>query len=172
MDPIQTKLANAFPRVELRGWKLERLARFKIQARVLGTKSYANSETALLAPLDLALGWGVMADDAVLGRLEITQSDRFYHWKWWGAAPLPEEELIRHSTNAHIIPANEKIAKQLEQVKVGDWVELEGALVEATHPTADKPWRSSLVRDDRGEGACEIILVESFQHISGRSGKL
>ena len=34
-----------------------------------------------------------------------------------------------------------------------------GYLVEANFPGAAKPWRSSLVRDDTGDGACELMYV-------------
>lgn len=172
-EPIQELLSpGQTVLVEHEGWTLRPLARIKMKARVLSVKRYEDSDAVQLAPVDLALGWGKMAEDEVLEWLEISQSDRQYHWKWWGAAPLPEEELIRHSTNAHLIPVNEKMRRQIEQVKKGDWIELKGELVEAMHPRADKPWRSSLVRDDRGDGACEIIYVRSLQHISGRSGNL
>jgi hypothetical protein len=34
--------------------------------------------------------------------------------------------------------------------------------VEASHPHARKTWRSSLSRDDEGEGACEILYATSL----------
>ena len=168
--PEQTTL-HSTP-IPLHGWSLQPLATFTLQARVLSTKHYEGDEHAKLSRYDFALGWGSMAEPSKLDRLEITQSDRYYHWQWWGAPPLPEADLIRHSTNAHLIPANDEISLALAAVKKGDLIQIAGKLVEATHPNATKPWRSSLTRDDRGEGACEIILVESLQHISGRSGNL
>lgn len=171
-EPLQEPLAHKKQPLALHGWSLHPLATFKLEARVLSTKHYKGDEHVRLSPFDFALGWGPMADPATLSRLEITQSDRYYRWQWWGAPPLGEADLIRHSTNAHLIPANDDIALALSAVKKGDLIQITGKLVEATHPNANKPWRSSLTRDDRGEGACEIILVESLQHISGRSGNL
>jgi len=171
--PLQTVLpAGQNVHFEKDGWTLQPLAAFKVRARVLGVKKYSAGDTGQLAPYDLALGWGVMAEDAVLQRIEITQNKRFYTWRYWGQAPLSETDIIGFSTNAHIIPADESVLQTLQKVNIGDRVELEGYLVQATHPRADKPWRSSLVRDDRGEGACEIIYAKALQHISGRSGNL
>lgn len=171
-EPWQQLVSGRSAEWEKAGWTLTPLAEFRIQARVLGVKPYREGPTAALAPLDLALGWGPMAEEAVLEKLQITQSGRFYHWRYWGKAPLAEEDIVRCSTNAHLIPRGEEMERKLLALKKDQWVELQGWLVEARHPAADRPWRSSLVRDDRGDGACEIIYVKALQHISGRQGKL
>ena len=171
-EPQQHSISPQVGRIDKQGWQLTPLATFRIHARVLGVKKYSVGDTAALAPYDLALGWGLMADHAVLERIEISQAKRFYRWRYWGKEPLPEKDIIRYSTNAHVIPADEKVMTQVAALKEGDFIELAGYLVEATHPRADKPWRSSLLRDDRGEGACEIIYAKALQHISGRSRNL
>jgi hypothetical protein len=61
--------------------------------------------------------------------------------------------------NVHVIPANRQIAKELRRIKRGDSIQLRGKLVdiyEKGHLTRS----TSLSRDDRGGGACEILLVE------------
>jgi hypothetical protein len=53
------------------------LAGFSVAARVLSRENYDHGREADFSPVDLALGWGPMREDAVLARLDISQSGRF-----------------------------------------------------------------------------------------------
>jgi hypothetical protein len=161
-EPEQVMLAQPQASIAKDGWTLEPLAVFSLDARVLGVKFYKDDFSASIAPCDLALGWGPMSDTAVLERMDITQHDRIYRWRFWGKGPLPAKELISHSANMHIIPADESILSKLKSLRKGSLVHLSGNLVVATHPKSNKPWRSSLTRDDEGEGACELFYVKSL----------
>jgi hypothetical protein len=66
---------------------------------------------------------------------------------------------MRQSTNVHIIPADDLVGAACKALRVGDLIHLDGELVEATGQGIDT-WRSSLRRDDSGNGACEAMLVE------------
>jgi len=167
-EPAQTEPPASQPAIEKAGWTLKPLAGYVIEARVLGRKRYASDATSALSPFDLALGWGRMSDESVLERLDISQGARFYHWQYWGSAPIPEKEIVTHSANVHVIPADDAVEAKIASLRLGALVKLQGWLVEATHSQADRPWRSSLSRDDEGEGACEIILVQSVTEIAPR----
>lgn len=135
------------------------LASFTVQARVLGVAEYRVGREADLSPVDLALGWGRMSDTTVIDQLDIRQNNRFYFYSWSGQPPLPPHEIVEHSANMHLIPANEGLEKQLRKVRVGNVVELSGYLVRAD--AADGwHWVSSLTRSDSGAGACELVWVE------------
>lgn len=143
------------------GYALTPLASFSVRARVLSTKSYYFDREADLAPIDLALGWGRMSDEDVLADIDISQSGRFYFWRV-SHFPIPREEIETHSANMHMIPADNKVKKALQNVRVGHVVQLHGYLVEAK--TADGwRWKSSLTREDTGRGACELVLVERVE---------
>lgn len=161
-EPQQVNYITPQPPIKKDGWTLKPLATFSLEARVLSAKHYTDDFTAPLSPTDLALGWGRMSDSSVLDKIDITQGNRFYRWRYWGDAPLPEKEIKAHSANMHIIPADDAVADKLHSLRKGAVVRLAGSLVEASHPKGDKPWTSSLTRDDAGEGACEIILVKSL----------
>jgi hypothetical protein len=159
-DPIQTRSSgNVFLKDN---YRLESLANFEIEARVLGKETYHLDREAELAPIDLAVGWGPMSDSAVLGRLEISQSSRFYYYRWEGNPPLPPSVIASHSTNMHLIPANPDIESRLNQARVGQVVHIVGELVEA-RASDGWHWRSSLTREDTGAGACELVIVESVE---------
>jgi hypothetical protein len=133
-------------------------AHFDITARVLSRKDYSGGADARLIPTDLALGWGRMSDSDVLAKIDISQSGRFYYWHV-KEFPIPRREIETSSANMHMIPANEDVKRQLEQVRQGELVRITGFLVDASR-TDGWRWKTSLTRDDTGAGACELIYVE------------
>jgi hypothetical protein len=136
------------------------LATFSITARVLSRADYRWDSAAAISPTDLALGWGRMSDTAVLDKIEIWQSVRFYNWRVM-EFPIPEREIIESSANMHLVPADTGVARAIDKVKEGDVVTFEGYLIEARWPDGGI-WRSSLTRSDSGAGACEVVWVERF----------
>lgn len=142
-----------------RDHEIEPLADFAITARVLSRENYRFDRAASLSPVDLALGWGPMSDDEVLRRLTISQGGRWYYYRWSGEPPIPVHEIVRHSANMHLIPADDDVETALSRVRPGHVVELRGKLVEARGADGFR-WRSSLTREDSGNGACEIVFVE------------
>lgn len=142
------------------GYHITPLEDFSIEARVLAAKDYTFGREADLSPVDLALGWGAMSDEAVLSKISISQSNRFYHWRA-DAFPIPRKEIELQSANMHMIPADSQVEKTLKSVRPGQVVKITGYLIEAK---ADDGWRwkSSLTREDTGAGACEVIFVKSL----------
>lgn len=143
---------------------LRPLAGFSVDARVLSRRDYDSGREADLSPTDLALGWGRMRDDAVLDALDISQSGRWYRYAWSDQPPIPVPEIVRSSANMHLIPANAAVARALEDVREDDRVRIDGWLVEADAPDG-WTWRSSLSREDTGDGACEVIYVCALRRI-------
>lgn len=143
-------------------YQIKALAAFTLEARVLGRENYYFDAGADLSPLDLTLGWGPMSDSQVLEQIEIRQRHRFYYWRWLNDAPIPRRDIETHSANMHLIPATGYIADQLQAIRPGHIVSLRGYLVEVHR---DDGWqqRSSLSREDTGDGACELIWVEEIR---------
>ncbi len=162
--PQQEELGSGVVTVPHGVFHLKPLARFSLDARLLHRKIYRYEPRAALAPLDLAVGWGSMSDSAVLDRLKISQSMRFFWYQYRMPPPIPQEEIIRQSTNLHIIPADAAVEKLCRSLRAGELIHLEGELVEASGP-AIGTWRSSLRRDDTGNGACEVVLVRRVERI-------
>ena len=78
--PIQTDVIEkaAF---DFNGYRVTPLRQFVVEARVLARENYFLGREAKLSTLDLALGWGPMSDEAVLKKIDISQSNRFYYWR-------------------------------------------------------------------------------------------
>lgn len=140
---------------------LTRRAQFQLEARVLSSERYFFGLGSELSPIDLALGWGPMSDQAVLDQIKISQDSRWYFTRYQLPAPIAEPEIISHSSNMHMVPANSRIGKSLKNLRIGQVVEIQGYLVDADHPSGWN-WRTSLSREDTGAGACEIVLVEQL----------
>ncbi|WP_413560364.1 hypothetical protein [Bdellovibrio sp. HCB209] len=162
-DPIQENIVEGQGKpVKIPAGVAEPLAHYKIRARVLSTNRYYFDPGAGISPIDLALGWGPMSDSRILKELRIGQSLRYYHVKWTQSAPISDSEIMRHSANVHIIPADDIVKEVLFSLREGHLIELKGELVVVSTKDGGE-WRSSMSRDDRGGGACELMRVTSIR---------
>ena len=160
-EPVQTDIEHAAP-VRHGRWLLTARASYDITARILSREDYRFDRLADLVPEDLALGWGPMSDNHVLAAFDVSQGARFYTWRPRGPLPIAREDVIVHSANTHVIPADARIRSELARLRVGQVVRLAGTLVDAIRD--DGAWlRTSLTRTDTGAGACEVMLVESVE---------
>jgi len=158
--PYQKNIVNGQP-WEKDDFKITPLADFHLKARVLSLEWYHMDKESDLAPVDLALGWSEMSDQANLDRIDISQGNRWYHWST-KRFPIPRQAIESESANMHIIPANEQIEDTLDNVVKGNIIELTGYLVFIEGENGWK-WKSSLTRNDTGGGACEVIWVNDFK---------
>lgn len=139
-------------------------AHFELTARVLSREDYRYDAGASLAPEDLALGWGRMSDSDVLAKIAISQSGRFYYWHV-DTFPIPRREIETSSANMHMIPSDDTVLRSLQRIRPGQVVHLEGFLVDASRPNGWR-WHTSMTREDTGDGACELVYVESIDPVT------
>ncbi len=141
-------------------FKIKALAEYQIKARVLSRNNFSIGRESKLSPVDFALGWGPMSDQAIIDKIKITQSNRWYHWQA-EQYPIPPDQIPLNSANVHIIPKDEVIEDKIDEVYKGSLIEMKGYLVEIT--TEDGwHWKSSLRRDDTAGGSCELFWVEEL----------
>ena len=141
---------------------LQPRAAIVMQGRVLHTRHYDFDWRSVCSPLDIALGWGSVADPGVDEWINWRQSRRWYFYTIQPGAPISVQNVAQHSSNVHIIPANNNLSRALLKLKEGDLVLLEGELVDAGVDLLGMSFatRTSLTRSDRGGGACEILFVQ------------
>jgi hypothetical protein len=147
---------------EINGHEVRALQAFAMKARVLSVEHYRSGREADLSPTDIAFGWGRMADPAVSDKLSISQGGRWYHWRYSDKPPVPVREIETSSANMHLIPASREVARALASVDKGRIVSLRGYLVEARGRDGWM-WRSSLTREDTGNGSCELVFVQALE---------
>jgi hypothetical protein len=162
-DPVQENL-NENSMMMVDDFFLTPMATFQIEARVLSTQRYRSGRESDLSPLDLTLGWGPMSDETNLEKIDIRQSARFYFWKT-DRFPIPRKDIETHSANMHMIPSNDRVESLLKQIKPGETVTITGKLVNVEAADGWR-WRTSLTRNDTGNGACEIVYVEKVEIIN------
>lgn len=158
--PEQTLLSDARP-IAFGDFQLTPRAEFRAAARLLSRTSYSD-EGADLSPIDFALGWGRMSDSAVLGGLSFSHGARFFNYRWQNQPPIPPPEIVVSVANVHIIPADPGVERDLERMRAGQVIEIDGLLVDARRSDGWS-WNTSLTREDDGKGACELMLVQSVR---------
>src|SRR6202166_3041587 len=157
-DPRQSNVPPTGEKLRVGRWTLTPRADYQITARILAREHYRFDALSDLVPEDLALGWGPMSDNRTLRAIDISQSNRFYYWHAPADSPIARDSIITHSANTHVIPQNALIARQLSRLRPGQVVTLSGELVDGVRD--DGRWvKTSLVRNDTGAGACEVMLV-------------
>jgi hypothetical protein len=65
-------------------------------------------------------------------------------------------------SNNHLLPGNSEIEKRIKAARIGDEIHLKGQLVNYSINHGPKR-QSSVTREDKENGACEIIYVNDFQ---------
>jgi len=144
------------------GYAIEPLADYTVRARVLSVERYRLGREADLSPVDFALGWGPMSDDAVLDKLTISQGNRWYYYRWSNDPPIDPSIIGKTSANTHLVPATDEMKNRLLEVRPGATVTLTGQLISVKH-TDGWSWRSSLSREDTGANACELMWVTELR---------
>lgn len=157
-EPSQRHAFGVQP-INFKTYDIRPLAEFNIEARVLSKKKYSD-RLGELAPYDFVLGWGPMSDERNLDHILIKQSDRYFQWEMT-TPPIPRSEMINHSANMHLAPANQEIQAKLDAVRQGHVVQIKGYLVKIN---SGDGWsiKSSLTRKDYGKKASEIIWIKEF----------
>jgi hypothetical protein len=144
-----------------RDHQMDLLARYQFEARIISMAWFRKTDPVSfgkVSPMDLGVGWGRMSDSANIDALEWSHSTRFLSFKYANGLPLPLDEIIRSIANVHVLPANDDVLEKLEGLRPGQKVRVTGYLVELK---GNSRFRSSLTREDRGAGACEMMWVES-----------
>jgi len=157
--PQQSDVSDKKP-FEFKGYTVTPLATISLSGKILSKKNYSSGKESKLSPVDLALGWQNMSDQAVIDQISISQSSRWYRWRTSGGYPIPRREIETQSANMHMIPANNVVERALKKTKEGQIISLSGYLIRADEN--NWYWKSSLTRNDTGGGACELIYVESL----------
>lgn len=149
--------------VDLKPWEFKNctvrpMASYDITARVLHRERYRFDGMSDISPLDLGVGWLMMSDQRYVDAIQFTNSARFLRFSS-ADADLPWSVIQSCAANTHIIPANDDVRDKLLALREGQIFRATGYLVEVDRPGME-PWRSSLSREDSGDGACEIMWVE------------
>jgi hypothetical protein len=112
---------------------------------------------------DLCVVWGQNAKKDLLEQMEFWSAP----WTCWTRAKTPNaagrffpDEL----SNNHLLARKNEVRERIKSARIGDQVRLRGYLINyRVQGSPDYFRKSSLVRDDTGNGACETIFVEEAE---------
>jgi len=143
-------------------WKITPRAEYRIAARVLHRERYYLDWQSSFAPVDLALGWGSLADPKADDWISWSQNMRWYFYHWSEGTPYSTDYIARHSANVHVVPADKNLKYAVLKLERNDLVLLEGNLVDIDGRKGGSTywWHTSLTRDDTGDGSCELFWVK------------
>jgi hypothetical protein len=167
-DPIQIpyKADEPIAREVKNGYlMITPVAEYKISGVVVGKGTYSSDWSGEISPVDLAIAWGKLADPGANRYITYTQGYRWYFYQCKSEGPFDHSYVISHSSNNHIIPANENIRRAVKTVKKKHQVVLEGFLVNLKGTYKEQPvtWNTSLSRTDIGNGSCELFYVSKVR---------
>ncbi len=111
--------------------------------------------------MDLAITWGRLVESESQRYITYSQGHRWYNYRWNEGSPVDPSYVVSHSSNNHIIPANENIRRAIKAIKKKDRIVLKGFLVnlKGTPKGQEVTWNTSLSRTDAGNGSCELFYV-------------
>lgn len=164
--PIQKNLPGTHG-VKFQHGQIRFMAEFEISGRILGKKYYDDGRYAQIAPMDLAIGWKLMSKPIVYNHAKMHSHNRVFTWET--DLPISRDEMIASFSNVHIIPRDEDIWTALVGLKREQLVTLKGYLVNYDEIKNHRTFmlRSSLIRDDTGFDACELMYVTSVDPYDG-----
>lgn len=165
-EPVQENIVYEIENFEKDDFVIIPLKNYEIEARILSKKKYTIGEDSDFATYDLALGWKEMSDINYLEKIKISQRNRWYYWRTKDRS-ISKNTISYNSSNHHIVHANEKIKKQLSNLKEHQVIKMTGYLINAkniNYPNIEL--KSSLTRKDTGAGACEVFYVDYLEVIN------
>lgn len=178
MDPLQKEVKDQKPIQFKRGdynLTLTPLFHYKIDGLIVSVNDYAMLGLRYqdFYELDLCMIWGNNVRSGAYRKAgtSFEHHGNVCYARWSQGGAINGTEL----SNTHVYATDEDILDELDTLRPGDQVELEGYLVEVAavpvkvspgnHPGAAR-LRSSTVRTDKGNGACEIMYAKKLTVLS------
>lgn len=111
---------------------------------------------------DVCVIWGKNVETGVYKRMTFRNRDFtcFYSYPDRETGELFTEDCL---SNNHLLPADPLVTEAVQRARKGDQVRFKGWLVSYGQKGTPYSRGSSTVRDDRGNGACEVVYVTEFE---------
>lgn len=145
------------------GYEILPLAEYRIFGRMVAKNRYPDDfDLAIpIAPYDIGIAHGKLAMHSSLELFNFGFGDRCLIYSYYiEEHPFTTEYMQEHLDNVHAIHANDKILEAIEKVEDGQFIILEGNLVNVdivVKATGEKAiWESSLVH---GTDECKVMYI-------------
>lgn len=141
---------------------------YVLAGRVVDVQPYLPTKIQnKLSPIDIGVTWGFLARDEYHNTVEWSSAGtRFLTFRTNNTELTSNmNRVTQHLSNNHLIPATDELERQIKSIKEGDYIKLDGYLVDVYHTVGTNgyfKWNSSISRSDGGDGACEVIYVTNL----------
>ena len=168
-EPLQSKTTKSISSFHYfdQSYNIKPMANYELRGLVVshnnttGMGDLYHDETSLDTK-DLCVIWG-----------DNIKTDDFHHVKFSSGAwtchleyPKGVSINLHQVANNHLITDSEVVRDDIANIRIGDQIKLKGWLVDYQNSSNTNFWRkSSLVRNDMGDGACEVVLVNYIEVI-------
>jgi len=108
---------------------------------------------------DICVVWGDNVQNNDYRDVSYSSGDFICYYRYNRPMEFRHEQL----SNNHLLSDNQQVRERIRSIKIGDQVHLKGMLV--NYAAAETPnWKrnSSITRQDKGNGACEVVFVDDF----------
>jgi hypothetical protein len=163
-EPVQVSLRSPQRIMGPTGYEFEATDTYDVSGLVVSRARYRFDNQAVFCPVDLAIAWGPLTSRHALDSVQYSQSGRWYWFRVKGGTGFTNADVVFHSANKHMIPADDVVRHDLLAVRRGDQVRIQGFLVVVQGPRGLR-LASSRDRKDGGAGSCEIIYVTSVEKL-------
>ena len=174
-EPVQIETTgSAVVRIDRTDVRLEYVAEYEIAGRVVGIEDYSGRKVEdKLSPRDVAIAWGWLSDDNVDS--EINWGPYGYRsFKFtvpgalWHSSVGGTDAILSSMSNNHLIPHSNETRRKISDIRIGDFIKIEGYLVNATYDIGRNGryfvWNTDTARNNSD---CEIIYVTSVVWLQG-----
>ena len=170
-NPVQIETENEPFIAEAKGieYTIEPMAEYEISGLIVSQltngdfldyfhddwKDYLNTK-------DICVIWGENA------QTDNYQEMKFRTKSWTCEYWYPNREVgsrfkPNQFSNNHLLTSSSRINQEIKKAKRGDQIRISGFLARYSHSNGEFKRGTSLTREDRGNGACEVIWVTNFE---------
>lgn len=157
--PVQEKISDK-NEIRFKKFTLFPQAKITFKARILAIKTYYFDTFSDISATDVVFSWEAMSDERNLNTLMVRQDDRSFYWEMT-KPPINKPQMWEQAANMHLIGPTEEMRDKISALRKGHVVQVEGLLVNAE---SSDGWslKTSLTRDDIGDGASELLWIEKL----------
>lgn len=169
-EPLQTDTAKEPFNVEVKGhrYQIQPVFEYELWGLIVEDhNSFSWIDTSheqwgdFLNTKDICVIWGKNITNPYLKDFEFSHGDWTCYVQTSSSEAWSTFKLDQLSNN-HLLPMNFDIESDMKAAHIGDEIHLKGQLVNYSINHGPKR-RSSITRDDKENGACEIIYVNEFK---------
>jgi len=109
--------------------------------------------------MDISTIWGYNLESGDYKKPRYSHADWTGYYEYSGTVNFHSREFA----NSHLLADNPEVEREMLRSTIGDQIRAKGYLVNYSHSGGRFTRNTSVTRDDRGNGACEIIFVTDYE---------